>query len=107
MARLVVSMTTTPWRIDKIWHIVMSILNQTRKPDEFLLFVPEKCKRGGESYQIPEWLSELSDSSLNPLKVVRVDEDLGPATKLLPALKRVTDDDTRIVTFDDDVIVDP
>src|SRR5688572_18914575 len=75
--RTVVTLTTTPTRINKIRPTLESLVNQTRVPNAIYLNVPYHLKRTGEPYVIPEWLKELPE-----VTVVRC-EDYGPATKLI------------------------
>jgi hypothetical protein len=77
--------------------ILVSITRgQTRPPDEIHLNLPHTFGRTGEAYVLPDFLARY------PVQVFRV-EDVGPATKLVPTLARVSDPDTWILTIDDDV----
>ena len=42
---VVVSLTTTPSRIKKIWPTLNSILLQSTKPEKIYLWIPKKYKR--------------------------------------------------------------
>lgn len=94
--RLVVSFTTTPSRIELLGAMVSSVLGQTRRPDRFMLALPDRCERQGQEYVIPDWLE-------THVEVFRCGRDLGPATKLIPALRDEDAPDTAIVTLDDDM----
>jgi hypothetical protein len=96
-SRVVISMSTTPDRIDLMQPTIASLLDQSKKVHEIAVNVPHVSRRG-RPYVIPQWLSELKS-----VKVYRVDEDPGPATKLLPTLQREAPD-TCIIVVDDDVI---
>jgi hypothetical protein len=83
--------------------MIHSILDQTRKPDLFLLNIPETFARTGESYVIPKYIRKS-------LTVNQIAVDYGPATKILPAVmylrERAGDYDpenTRIIYLDDDI----
>lgn len=85
--------------------MINSILDQTRKPDLFLLNIPEQFARTGESYIVPKYIRKS-------LTVNRVDTDYGPATKILPTVLYLSHDDrvkeynpenTRIIYLDDDI----
>ena len=97
--RVIVSMTTLPSRICRIKPMVDSILAQTRRAENFFIWLPEVCAKEETPYEIPEWLSGLG----YPLAVTAA-KDYGPATKLIPVLARVTDPDVLIITVDDDVV---
>ena len=101
--KFIVSFTTSPTRINKCGPMIHSILDQTRKPDLFLLNIPETFARTGESYVIPKYIRKS-------LTVNQIDVDYGPATKILPAVmylrERAGDYDpenTRIIYLDDDI----
>jgi hypothetical protein len=85
--------------------MINSILDQTRKPDLFLLNIPEEFARTGESYVVPKYIRKS-------LTVNRIATDYGPATKILPAVMYLRDNDraktydpahTRIIYLDDDI----
>jgi hypothetical protein len=94
---LVVCLTTLPSRIDYLQATLASLCAQTLRPREIRLHVPRFSKREQRACEVPQWLSRM--------KSVRViqHEDLGPATKLLPALCDEPPD-TQIVVVDDDRI---
>lgn len=89
--------------------MIHSILDQTRKPDLFLLNIPEEFARTGESYNVPKYIRKS-------LTVNRIATDYGPATKIVPTVAYLTDRDrgsnrhceydpehTRIIYLDDDI----
>lgn len=83
--------------------MINSILDQTRKPDLFLLNIPDTFARTGETYIVPKYIRKS-------LTVNRIATDYGPATKILPAVmylrERAGDYDpelTRIIYLDDDI----
>ena len=101
--KIIVSFTTSPTRINKCGPMINSILDQTRKPDLFLLNIPETFARTGETYVIPKYIRKS-------LTVNRIDTDYGPATKILPAVVYLRDQTdaydpkhTRIIYLDDDI----
>jgi hypothetical protein len=103
--KFIVSFTTSPTRINKCSQMIHSILDQTRKPDLFLLNIPEKFARTGETYIVPKYIRKS-------LTVNRIQYDYGPATKLVPTVMYLTDstrerefdpDHTRIIYLDDDI----
>lgn len=97
---MIISFTTSPTRIRKCKPMLDSLLNQTEKPELILLNIPRKFKRTGESYDIPEYV-------LNNVMLNIADQDYGPATKIIPAIKYLKEqhypEDTRIIYLDDDI----
>jgi hypothetical protein len=109
--KFVVSFTTSPTRIGKCGPMIHSILDQTRKPDLFLLNIPAEFARTGETYNVPKYIRKS-------LTVNRIDTDYGPATKIIPAVTYLKDetnvkahkfdpDTTRIIYLDDDIAYPP
>ena len=103
--KIIVSFTTSPTRINKCGPMINSILDQTRKPNLFLLNIPKEFARTGESYVIPKYIRKS-------LTVNQIATDYGPATKILPAVMYLRDsehastydpDHTRIIYLDDDI----
>lgn len=95
--RIVVTLTTTPYRIVKLKPTLDSLLQQSIKPDCIYLNIPFFFKRDNIPYVIPEWLQKY------PGITIRRTDDYGPITKLLPVLVSETDPETIIITVDDDV----
>jgi hypothetical protein len=98
---VVVSMTTIPSRIGKMQAMVQSIRGQTRKPDMFILWLPEKCEKEGCGYDVPSWIRQDVQMAVMPAM-----RDWGPATKIIPLLTMSWSPRTLLVTVDDDVIYD-
>lgn len=99
--RVVLSLTTTPNRLDKVSNSVNSLLTQSYAPDAIYLNVPKgpmkrHPERSYDEASIPEEISS------NPKVTVNRCIDYGPATKLIPALHLESDPDTLIITVDDD-----
>ena len=99
--KYIVSFTTSPCRISKCQPMLDSILNQTRKPDLIILNIPKIFSRTGESYVVPENISEN-------VVVNIIEDDLGPATKIVPTVAYLNKlnydkDSTRIIYLDDDI----
>lgn len=100
--RVIVSLTTLPDRIVNIRATLECLLAQTHPPDEIVLFVPEFSARQQRGYAIPSFLHELPR-----IRVVRVEQDWGPATKFIPVVQMelaARRPDTPIVVVDDDRI---
>ena len=95
---VIVSLTTTPYRINKIKLVLDSISKQSIKPTKIYLNVPWKFKRDNSDYIIPEWLKSYPGIIINRTK------DYGPATKLLATLEKERDPTSIIITVDDDTL---
>ncbi len=101
--KFVVSFTTSPTRINKCGPMINSILDQSRRPDLFLLNIPEEFARTGEMYNVPKYIRKS-------LTVNRIAVDYGPATKIVPAVLYLREhadiydpEYTRIIYLDDDI----
>ena len=97
---IVVSLTTTPYRIDTIKPVLDSIMRQSIKPTKIYVNIPWRFKRDNTEYVIPTWLKDYPNIYSNI--IINRTEDYGPATKLLGALIREHDPNTIIITVDDD-----
>lgn len=93
--KIVVSLSTIPPRFNEVGAALRCILNQNRRADEIHLYIPQQYRRFPEHAfclpAVPEGVS---------IKVV--EDDLGPATKILPCAKAHWGTNTRIVYCDDD-----
>lgn len=92
--RLVVTLTTVPDRAHAILPVLRSLLDQTHPADRILLAWPATSMRDGRSYPAPPTLPDGVD--------LLMCEDVGPATKLLPALR--AEPAALLVAVDDDVV---
>ncbi len=89
-----ISLTTIPSRIDGIKPTINSLLDQSIRPSNILINIP-----GDEqTIEVPEQIKKCQLITINWVK-----HDLGPATKLLPTLEIVEDNDLVIVLDDDQV----
>ena len=79
-----------------IHFALYSLLNQTLKPDEIILWLGEKEFPHKEG-DLPQSVLSLKNNGLT----IKWCKDIGPYTKLIPALKEYSDD--IIVTADDDI----
>jgi hypothetical protein len=103
LERIVVSLTTTPDRIVYLEETLLSLLDQTLLPSEIAINVPYTSRKG-IPYLIPKFLQEYE--SEGHIKIHRIPIDEGPASKLLPTLRR-ENDHTVIIVVDDDIIYHP
>jgi hypothetical protein len=105
--KIIASLTTTPYRIDLILPVILSVLNQSISIDSIEINIPYIFKRTDESYKIPEWLLSLEKESKLSNCEIRIfrTEDYGGITKVAPTLMRHRcDDDVYIWSVDDDII---
>ena len=95
--KLIGSLTTYPARIDGISATIESILNQTQKLDELVLWLVKD--EFNNNLETPEKLKELVKKGL----IIKwCDENYKSYNKLIFALKEYPND--IIITFDDDII---
>lgn len=95
---VVVSLTTIPDRIHLILPTLRSLFTQTVSPSAIYLNIPYYSRRQGRSYTIPEKLK-----GFRQVKIIRTEQDWGPATKFLPLLEKLPPD-SRVIVVDDDQI---
>lgn len=103
MQRVVVSLTTIPSRISYIEKTIDSLFHQSVKIDAIYLTFPKKKLEN----EIPIHYDLTSLTKLKeklPLLIVELDYDYGPVCKLIGALLNEKDNETKIITVDDDVI---
>lgn len=77
-----------------------SLLSQTVKPERVILYLCHKYPR------FPEW-NGAEPVVPEGVEIRYVDKDLGPATKILPALKDFAGEDLDILFCDDDQVYKP
>jgi hypothetical protein len=94
----IISLTVLPSRLEHIGGTISSLLNQGETPDEVCVWLPKNPIRDNRTIdKIPNFLKH------DPIRTEFV-EDVGPATKLIPALRKYWNDkETIIVTADDDI----
>ncbi|WP_243613303.1 glycosyltransferase family A protein [Shimia aestuarii] len=97
MRRHIITLTAIPPRFDRLGPALRSLLRQSVPAEAIRLYIPMRYRR------FPDWdgrLPEVPDG----VEIRRVEEDFGPATKLLPALKEFAGEDVEILFCDDDMI---
>jgi len=93
------SLTTTPGRIKKLKATIASLLDQEVAAAGIILNIPEKYRRSGQTYSIPPFISNIPQVDINRCV------DFGPATKLLPTLKKLANHShAKIIVVDDDQV---
>jgi len=99
MAKLVISLTTIPPRFAYVRECLQSLLAQAADVAAINLYIPRSYRRFGYAESdLPRMPKGVN------LRVV--DEDLGPATKILPACREYQGQDVCILCCDDDKIYD-
>lgn len=93
--KVIVSLTTIPDRIDKVWITIESLLRQTYKPDQIILWLAED---EFANCQIPSKLWKQCERGLT----IRYCENLKSYKKFYDTAREYVD--AYIVTVDDDVI---
>lgn len=97
---VVVSMTTIPSRIHALPRVVDSLLLQNHPVAEIRLYIPWRYRR------FPNQSIDIDD--IDPrVTVVRVDEDLGPLTKVAFAVEEFRDQAVLVLSCDDDMAYEP
>lgn len=95
MTQVVVSLSTIPPRFPFIGQTLQSLLAQSVRPDRIEVWIPRSYRRFPEhAFCVPD----VPDG----VTIEVIDEDLGPATKVLPCVRKYRGTDTRIVYVDDD-----
>lgn len=94
--KIIASLTTFPDRINTVSKTVKTLLNQTLKPDELVLYLASEQFEGGEN-SLPDELLQLKEYGLQ----IKWTSDMRSYKKLIPALKEYPND--IIITFDDDI----
>lgn len=92
--KIIASLTTFPARINSVYNTISTLLKQTLKPDEIVLWLAEEQF---PNKILPESLTRLQEFGLS----IKWCEDIRSYKKLLPTLKEHPND--IIITFDDDL----
>lgn len=95
---IIVSLTTFPKRIDRIWIVIESILRQSIKPKKIILTI-SKLQFSSKSI-LPKNLKRMIDN--NDVEIIWTEDDLRSHKKYFYAMQKYPDD--IIVTIDDDFI---
>src|SRR5699024_9292150 len=96
--RIIVSFTSFPARMHKIWMVVESIRRQSLKPDKIILWLSKKQFKGDLNDLPKNLLLQMEDG----LQIEFVDEDLRSHKKYYYAFERYAD--YRIILIDDDIL---
>ena len=98
--KLHISLTSFPQRMIDIKYCLYSLMRQTIKPDSITLWLAEDEFPELEN-SLPDVVAGFKDNGLS----IRWCRDIGPYTKLIPALREYPED--IIVTADDDLYYPP
>lgn len=95
--RILVSLTSFPKRISKLWMVIEILMRQTIKPDKVLLYLSNE--------QFPNGRQDLPDSLLRyeagRLEIIFVDNDFRSHKKYYYAMRDYPND--LVITVDDDI----
>lgn len=96
----VISLSILPSRFKHFEPTLNSLTDQSLLPEKIILNLPKTFKRDKTNYVIPEYVKQ------HPLIDINwIEEDMGPATKLLPTLDLYKNNpDKLIIVLDDDQI---
>lgn len=92
--KIIISLTTIPSRIDKVWIPIECMMRQNCMPDAIILWLG---KDEFKDIEIPENLKRLQQMGLS----IRFCKDVGVHTKYYYVLKEYSDD--YVITIDDDM----
>ncbi len=97
---LIVTLSSIPPRFGHLGPTLRSLLEQREPIQEVQIWLPRRYRR------FPNWDGQLPEV---PRGVVihRCDEDLGPATKILPAVRAFAGQEVDLLYCDDDRLFDP
>lgn len=100
MGGYVITLSSVPPRFPDLHLTLSSLLAQTVRPDRVILYLSREYRR------FPDWDGTLPNVP-EGVEIRIVDEDFGPATKLLPALREFAGQDVDILFCDDDQVYRP
>ncbi len=90
MGGYVITLSSIPPRFSGLHLTLESLLSQTVRPERVILYLSRHYRR------FPDWDGALPEVP-EGVEIRLVEEDYGPATKLLPALKEFAGQDVDIL----------
>jgi hypothetical protein len=99
--QILVTFSSTPSRISKVSPVIRALKHQTFAPDQVNVWLCPYYKRLALKFEkdgIPSFLTK------DPFVKVKLVEDCGPGTKLIPLLQEGGNKDDIIIVIDDDRI---
>jgi len=100
---IVVTFTSIPPRFPNLGRKIASLARQSVQPDGVEIYLPRRYRRFPDHPRGLPALGRLPDW----VELVEVEEDLGPATKVLPAARRSRGREVDLLLCDDDRPEDP
>lgn len=98
--RHIITLTTIPPRLDQVGAALQALLAQRSRPEEVRLYLPHAFRR------FPGYAGAVPDLP-EGVTLIRPEQDLGPATKVLHAAKSLRGQQVEILYCDDDHIYLP
>ena len=95
--KAVISLTTIPSRIRRIYPTLNSLLDQTY-PTFIHLFIPKRAN----CEPTKQYILDRRISQCPRVRVTVIDEDTGPSLKFIPAIQQYQNHKTAIIVVDDD-----
>ena len=113
--KVIVSFTTLPSRFPNIEETLISLINQTRLPDEIVISIPKYSVREDTQYIVPNIVKKIIEKNkksslfikVPDITILRSDKDWGPATKFIPLLQRELNKEKNknlLIILDDDQV---
>ncbi|WBL32941.1 glycosyltransferase family 2 protein [Sinirhodobacter sp. HNIBRBA609] len=99
MTPTIVTLSSIPPRFSELGETLESLLTQSLPVQEIRLHIPERYRR------FPDWDGTLPQVPAG-VTIHRCAEDLGPATKILPAVRALRGHEVDLLLCDDDKIYD-
>lgn len=111
MSKVVVSLTSIPERLHDgygesgVMGCLRSLCEQDYPDYVVRLNLPIEYRLKAIKTEIPDWLADMV--ARYPRLEIKMVEDEGSLTKIMPALRDFRDGDTVLIIVDDDVVYDP
>ena len=96
----IITLTAIPSRFGHLRHVLTPLLEQNRPADRVILYIPKSYRR------FPDWDGALP-AVPEGVEIRRCEQDFGPATKVLPAVREFSGEDLDILFCDDDRHYEP
>jgi hypothetical protein len=103
--KIYVSLSTIPFRFNKIYIAINSLINQSVIPDKIFLNIPINYKRFPNESILESDIIKLQKKYGEILQINRLSTDYGPGTKLIGTIPYINfKEDGILILVDDDVI---
>lgn len=97
---LIITLSSIPPRFSGLGPTLESLLRQDLPADEIRLYLPHQYRR------FPDWDGRLPQVPRG-VRIMRANQDYGPATKILPAVRDFQGQRVELLLCDDDRVYDP